>query len=51
MYFAIHADKVYGAMIKNYLLEKSRVVKVEKNERGYHIFYFLLGGLDNNTLG
>ena len=50
MYFGIHNDKVYGAMIKNYLLEKSRVVKVEKNERGYHIFYFLLGGLDNNTL-
>ena len=50
MYFAIHENKVYGAMIKNYLLEKSRVVSVAPNERGYHIFYFLLGGADLVTL-
>ena len=50
MYFAIHEDKVYGAQIKNYLLEKSRVVSVAPNERGYHIFYFLLGGCDLATL-
>ena len=51
MYFAMDQDKVYGAKIKNYLLEKSRVVKVEPNERGYHIFYFLLKGADNALLG
>ena len=50
MYFAIFEDKVFGARTKNYLLEKSRVVKVEPNERGYHIFYFLLGGADLQTL-
>lgn len=52
MYFAIfpHDNKVYGAKIKNYLLEKSRVVNVAPNERGYHIFYFLLGGCDLATL-
>lgn len=50
MYFAMFSDKVYGARTKNYLLEKSRVVKVEPNERGYHIFYFLLGGADLATL-
>lgn len=44
MYFdTMGDDKVYGARIKNYLLEKSRVVTVEPNERGYHIFYWLLG--------
>ena len=50
MYFDIHRDKVYGARTKNYLLEKSRVVMVAPNERGYHIFYFLLGGADLGTL-
>lgn len=50
MYFDINRDKVYGARTKNYLLEKSRVVMVAPNERGYHIFYFLLGGADLNTL-
>ena len=44
MYFALRENKVYGARIKNYLLEKSRVVKVAPTERGYHIFYFLLRG-------
>lgn len=44
MYFGLRENKVYGARIKNYLLEKSRVVKVAANERGYHIFYFLVRG-------
>jgi myosin heavy subunit len=35
-------DEVFGATTKNYLLEKSRVVSVAKDERGYHIFYFIL---------
>jgi myosin heavy subunit len=42
MYFGLNEDAVYGAIIKNYLLEKSRVVSVSPNERGYHIFYFML---------
>jgi len=44
MYFGLREDKVFGARIKNYLLEKSRVVKVAAIERGYHIFYFLTRG-------
>jgi len=44
MYFGLRENKVYGARIKNYLLEKSRVVKVAATERGYHIFYFLIRG-------
>ena len=50
MYFGLHEDRVYGARTKNYLLEKSRVVSVATNERGYHIFYFLLGGCPVATL-
>ena len=51
MYFGLSEDKVYGARIKNYLLEKSRVVLVNPGERGYHIFYFILGGLSADKLG
>lgn len=50
MYFGLSVDKVYGARIKNYLLEKSRVVMVNEGERGYHIFYFLLMGGDRSLL-
>jgi myosin heavy subunit len=42
LFFATEGDEVFGATTKNYLLEKSRVVSVAKDERGYHIFYFIL---------
>lgn len=41
---------MFGARIKNYLLEKSRVVKVADKERGYHIFYFLCRGASDAML-
>lgn len=50
MYFGLRERKVFGAIIKNYLLEKSRVVKVAAAERGYHIFYFLIRGGSNELL-
>jgi myosin heavy subunit len=33
-----------GARVKNYLLEKSRVIGPAKAERNYHVFYHLLRG-------
>ncbi|EER41352.1 myosin type II heavy chain [Histoplasma capsulatum H143] len=40
------AGQISGAFIDFYLLEKSRVVKVNSQERSYHIFYQLLRGAD-----
>ena len=36
--------KIIGARTKDYLLEKSRVITQNKNERNYHIFYHLCVG-------
>lgn len=37
----LNDDKIIGANIENYLLEKSRISFSNSNERTYHIFYLL----------
>ncbi|KAJ6130537.1 Myosin tail [Penicillium capsulatum] len=43
------SGQICGAWIDWYLLEKSRVVKPNSNERNYHVFYQLLQGADRET--
>lgn len=40
------AGQIAGAFIDWYLLEKSRVVRINSSERSYHVFYQLLCGAD-----
>lgn len=51
-YLMMHFDlsgKVIGAMIKTYLLEKTRLVHQSANERNYHIFYYLSEGMPSHA--
>lgn len=40
------SGQISGAWIDWYLLEKSRVIKPNQNERNYHVFYQILQGAD-----
>ncbi|XP_072294895.1 unconventional myosin-IXb isoform X2 [Eucyclogobius newberryi] len=40
----LESGVVRGAVVEKYLLEKSRLVSRGKNERNYHVFYYLLLG-------
>ncbi|KAG7383757.1 hypothetical protein PHYBOEH_009803 [Phytophthora boehmeriae] len=49
-YIQIHYNsegRMAGVSIRHFLLEKTRLVRPETNERNYHIFYQLLAGLDS----
>ena len=39
LYIDKHTKNVTGASVENYLLEKSRITSLAKEERNYHIFY------------
>ena len=42
-------NHLWAAHTETFLLEKSRIVSVGKDDRNYHIFYQLVRGLDENS--
>lgn len=50
MYFNQKKGDIKGARVKNYLLEKSRVIGPAPGERNYHVFYHLLRGATDQLL-
>lgn len=41
---------LFSAQLKEYLLEKSRVISHNNDEGNFHIFYYLFAGLSHDTL-
>mmetsp|Transcript_29119 Transcript_29119/g.28160 ORF Transcript_29119/g.28160 Transcript_29119/m.28160 type:complete len:145 (+) Transcript_29119:464-898(+) len=51
LYFNLKSGEIMGARVKNYLLEKSRVIGPASQERNYHVFYHLIRGGTEELLG